>query len=69
MTRSIDRNDELVNIGWKFATCNKIRDGEVKTDGSSDIFFFNDTEESTQLIRSDKSRERVNASLRMRSLK
>ena len=54
MTRSVDRNDELVNIGWKFATCNKIRDGEVKTDGSSDIFFFNDTEESTQLIRSDK---------------
>ena len=53
-TRSIDRNDELVNIGWKFATCNKIRDGEVKTDGSSDIFFFNDMEESTQLIRSDK---------------
>ena len=54
MTGTADRSDELVNIGWKFASCNKIKDGEVKTDGSSEIFFFNDMEESTQLIRSDK---------------
>ncbi len=54
MKRSADRFDELVNIGWKFANCNKIKEGEVRTDGSTDIFVYKDTEESTQLIRSDK---------------